>query len=149
MSDLEKSLRTYIDFFEQLKPGDLPYFDRIFSANVHFKDPFNDVYGPAALKQIFTHMFERCEDPRFEVTDACQAEDRAYLRWDFHFNLRGRSEKYRLQGVSRVCFDANGRVYEHIDYWDPTEQIYGRLPVLRWVLAIVRSRLSAPQVAAD
>ena len=137
-------VRTYIEFFEQLTPKDLQRLETIFSADVHFKDPFNDVLGLDALRQIFSHMFEQCLDPRFEVMDACRNGDVAYLRWDFHCTLEGRGEVFQLQGLSLVRFDAQGRVFEHIDYWDPAEQVYSRLPVLGWLLGLVRKKLSAP-----
>jgi steroid delta-isomerase len=136
-------MQTYIKFFEGLTHEDLPRFDSIFSADVHFKDPFNDVHGLSALKQIFSHMFQQCEDTRFEVTDACQCGDRAFLRWDFHFTPKGRAGHYRLHGLSRICFDGEGRVCEHIDYWDPAEQLYRHVPVIGWLLARLRRRLSA------
>jgi steroid delta-isomerase len=144
MNATKHVVQTYIEFFEHLTPKDLQRLEIIFSADIHFKDPFNDVQGLDNLKRIFSHMFEQCVDPSFEVTDACRCGDRAYLRWDFHCKLKGRGEVYRLQGLSLVRFDTQGRVYEHIDYWDPAEQIYSRLPVLGWLLGLVRKKLSAP-----
>jgi len=143
MNPPRQALQAYIEFFEQLSRADLQRFERIFSEDVHFKDPFNDVRGPDALRRIFSHLFEQCAEPRFTVTDACGCDDRAYLRWDFHSGSRGGAEGLQLHGLSRVRFDAQGRVCEHIDYWDPAEQIYHRVPLLGWLLDRLRNRLSA------
>jgi hypothetical protein len=35
-------------------------------------------------------------------------------------------------------------VAEHIDHWDSGEQFYRRLPVLGWLIGLVRKRLSLP-----
>ena len=35
-----------------------------------------------------------------------------------------------FDGLSRVSFDAQGRVTEHLDYWDPVEAIWAGVPVL-------------------
>ena len=143
MNEPKSPVHAYAEFFEQLTPDDLQRFGAIFSDDVHFKDPFNDVHGLQAVVAVFSHMFEQCAHLRFDVTDSCQTGARAFLRWDFHFTPKGGSGEYHLHGLSRVCFDANGRVNEHIDYWDPAEQIYGRLPIIGWLLERLRRRLSA------
>ena len=143
MTDIKRRLQAYGEFFEGLTPEDMQQFDLLFSSNIHFKDPFNDVRGVEALKQVFTHMFEQCVNPRFHVSDHCGAGDQGYLYWSFHFTPKGRTGERRLEGVSRVIFDEDGRVVEHIDYWDPAEQIYSQVPLLGWVLDFVRRRLSA------
>mgnify|MGYP001820196344 CR=1 FL=1 len=143
MTDIQKRLEAYADFFEHLELEDLQRFEKIFSEDIHFKDPFNDVHGVPGIKQVFEHMFEQCDDPRFRVSDFCGKEDRGYLQWSFSFTPKGWEEACRLEGLSRVTFDEQGCVSEHIDYWDPAEQIYSRLPVLGWLFGVVRSRLSA------
>ncbi len=143
MSEIHERLKAYADFFESLKPEDLARFDTLFSEVVHFKDPFNDVRGLAAVKRVFAHMFERCRDARFLVTGYCGSGDCGYLEWRFEFFFTSGGAKHRLEGISRVTFDADGRVSEHIDYWDPAEQIYSGLPILGWILGLVRSRLAA------
>lgn len=143
MSQLHDRLKAYADFFETLRSEDLERLDTLFSETVHFKDPFNDVRGLAAVKRVFAHMFERCVDPRFHVADYCGSGDRGYLEWRFEFSLAIQGRKHSLEGLSRITFDADGRVCEHIDYWDPAEQIYSRLPILGWILGHVRNRLSA------
>ena len=142
MTDIQERLRAYAAFFENLEPEDLQKFDTLFSRDIHFKDPFNDVQGIPGIRRVFEHMFEQCDKPRFRVSDYCGQEDRGYLQWSFSFTPKGRAKEYRLEGVSRVSFDSAGRVSEHVDYWDPAEQIYSRLPVLGWLLGLVRGRLS-------
>jgi steroid delta-isomerase len=64
------------------------------------------------------------------VTHAvCQGHD-ASLTWDFGFKVK----RWRLdEPVIRapvIRFAADGRVVYHRDYWDPAEDLYGKLPVL-------------------
>ncbi len=66
----------------------------------------------------------------------------AYLRWDFSFVPRRGGAPWRIEGMSEVHFDAEGRVTAHLDHWDSGSQFYGRLPVLRHVIALIRRRLS-------
>jgi ketosteroid isomerase-like protein len=143
MTDLEKRLQAYAEFFESLTPAQLQQFDVLFSGDARFKDPFNDVRGVDAIRRVFAHMFAQCERPRFEVLDYCGSGDRGYLEWTFHFRLKGGASEQQIHGLSQVTFARDGRISEHIDYWDPAEQIYARLPVLGWILGQVRKRLSA------
>jgi steroid delta-isomerase len=71
--------------------------------------------------------------------------DVAYLQWrfDFAFKRKG-GQPLSIEGVSRVCFDGEGRVSEHVDYWDPAAQLYEHLPWLGRLFAVLRRRLAAP-----
>lgn len=143
MIDIDRCLREYAGFFENLVPEDLDRFDQVFSPDARFKDPFNDVHGVEAIRRVFEHMYTQCSDPRFTVSDYCGRGDRGYLSWCFSFTRKSGLETVSLEGLSRVSFDDHGRVLEHIDYWDPAEQVYARLPVIGWIIGMIRSRLSA------
>lgn len=127
--------------FEHLTPAAVEGFDGVFASTARFRDPFNDVRGVAAIQAVFRHMFEQCRQPRFEVLDIAEHGELAYLRWRFHFTLD--SGNHCVEGVSRVRFDAAGRVLEHIDYWDPAA-LYEGLPLIGRPLRWLRKRLGAP-----
>lgn len=138
---LSARLVAYIEYFESLSPESLRGIDALFAEHARFRDPFNDVSGREAIRRVFGHMFATVAEPRFVVTDAIEKGDTAYLRWDFGCWLRGR--RISVEGVSRIRFDAAGRVTEHMDYWDPAEAIYSRLPAIGGLLRWLRRRLSA------
>ena len=72
------------------------------------------------------------------------SERTAYLRWDFTFSPKGRVEDvWKITGMSEVAFDQDLKVISHIDHWDAGEQFYARLPVLGWLIRLVRSKLTA------
>jgi hypothetical protein len=48
-----------------------------------------------------------------------------------------------VPGMSFVRFDDQGKVVEHIDYWDPAAGIYEQLPLLGTLMRYLRRRLSA------
>ena len=114
-------------------------FDAVFAPEARFRDPFNDVKGIAAIQRVFRHMYEQCDNPRFEVVEFVERPRLAYLHWLFRFS-RG-EVNYEVAGVSRVEFDDEGRVVSHIDYWDPT-QLYDRLPLIGRAMRWLRGRLS-------
>lgn len=139
----DAAVRAYVAFFEGLQPASLNALDRHFAPDVHFKDPFNDVVGLDAVRRIFEHMFANTAAPRFRVDDWHCGAATASIRWQFQCRLQGL--ELNITGMSCVRFDAQGKVIEHIDYWDPAAGIYERLPMLGGVMRYLRRRLSATQ----
>jgi len=39
-----------------------------------------------------------------------------------------------IVGATHLSFDADGKVMRHRDYWDAAEELYARLPVLKWLM---------------
>jgi len=137
------ALAAYAEFFTQLTPQRLDGIERLFSPDARFKDPFNDVRGTAAIRQVFGHMYETLEQPRFIVLDQGCNGCIGYLHWQFQFADGANRSRRTIAGMSRVVFDNNGRVTEHVDFWDPAAQLYEALPVLGPVLRWLRRRLSS------
>jgi len=48
---------------------------------------------------------------------------------------------FALEGMSEIRFAPDGRIAEHIDHWDSGAQFYARIPVLGWLIGLVRNRL--------
>ena len=130
-----------VQLFEGLVPDDLGPQGRlaqVYDPQAHFKDPFNEVQGLAAIRAIFEHMFRSLQSPRFVVIDIVAQGDDAFLTWDFHCRTRGRgATELRIHGASHLRFSADGRVQVHRDYWDAAEELYEQLPLIgalmRWL----------------
>lgn len=135
----------YAEYFERLTPSRLKELHRYFASDARFKDPFNDVSGIDAIRVVFQDMYDQCEEARFEVLNSAVAGRTAYLHWYFHFRLRRwrRGMWRRIEGVSRAVFNADGKVTEHVDYWDAAEQVYEEIPLLGRILRFVKRQLSA------
>ena len=144
----EGHLERYCALFAGLRPEDLARFGDFFTEDARFKDPFNDVRGIAAVRAVFAHMYAVTEDPRFEILERALSGSTAFIWWRFRFAPRGRPGAERgIEGVSRVVFAPDGRVREHVDYWDPVEGLYDSLPVLGPALRLIRRRLAARDVS--
>jgi ketosteroid isomerase-like protein len=107
-----------------------------------FKDPFNEVRGPAAIGRIFAAMFEQVDEPRFTVLEAIAQGEQAFLVWEFRFRFR-RFDTRSLQtirGATHLRFAPDGRIGLHRDYWDAAEELYEKLPVLRALMRWLKRR---------
>ena len=144
-ADLQAALARYAGRFESMTPDTLATLSELFSPGVHFRDPFNDVHGSDALVRVMRHMYESCGEARFEVHEYALAGEVGLLAWSFHYRLRRfQPERLRrIDGMSRVLFDAEGRVTEHIDHWDAAAQVYEGVPLIGTLLRALRRRLAA------
>lgn len=139
--DLDAAVARYAAFFDTLTRERLNELDSLFTPDARFCDPFNDVRGIAAIRHVFDHMYATIERPRFAILHRARADNVAYLKWRFTGALRGRSIDFA--GLSEVQFHPQGRVIEHLDYWDAGALVYERVPVLGALVRVVRRRLSA------
>ena len=128
-------------FYETLTPASVSTLAQFYASDAHFKDPFNDVTGIAAIERVFTHMFATVAAPRFVITARIAQGEQAMLGWDFFLQLRGRV--IVIRGVTHLRFDAAGKVVLHRDYWDAAEELYARLPLIGGVMRWLRRRLAA------
>ena len=137
----QDAIDRFARYFEQLQPADIARLDQYYAATARFKDPFNDVRGVPAIEQIFRHMFEALDQPRFVVTQQLQQGSDAFLSWDFTFRFKRfqRGELQRIQGATHLQLNDAGLVTLHRDYWDAAEELYEKLPLvgslMRWLKA--------------
>jgi ketosteroid isomerase-like protein len=130
----------YRRYLETLSPRNLEALPDYVTPDVRFKDPFNDVRGADAMSRVFRHMFENVAGIRFTVRNAATDGDVGLMTWRFEGTLKGKP--WAFEGASSLRFAADGRVAEHIDYWDAAGDFYERLPIIGWLLSSIRRRLA-------
>ena len=54
-------LQKTISFLEQLSPITVSSIDEIYSNDVVFKDPFNEIKGREKMREIYEKLFEQYE----------------------------------------------------------------------------------------
>jgi hypothetical protein len=129
------SLDNFIHFFENIRRENTRDLAKIYTKDVFFKDPFNEVNDIQHVIAIFDHMFDQLDQPRFVVTTHVRQDDQAFLTWDFLFKMkRYKRDEQCIRGASHVRFTADGRVCYHRDYWDAAEELYEKLPLIGSVM---------------
>lgn len=136
-------LQRYADFFAGLTPENLDRLDDLVTEDVHFSDPFNDVHGRRAMKDLFAQMFRDCSHVKFRIDGSVREGSQAFLKWTFFYMPRrfGGAEPWQAIGVSELHFTPDGRVNAHLDHWDAGSQFYARLPIVGALVRFVRRRL--------
>ena len=78
----------YGDMLARLDADNLPELADYLSEDVRFRDPFQEVFGRAAMLAVFAHMFEAVGPVRFIVHDRFGDARRGVLVWRFEACLR-------------------------------------------------------------
>lgn len=144
MSRWLQPARAYARAFEALTPETLPDLARLWTEDVVFRDPFNDVRGRKASLAVYRHMYETTDDPRFRVLDVAASEAGAYLKWRMTFRPKGKPGTWTIEGMSDLVFAEDGRVAAHVDHWDAAGQLYEKVAGLGWLVRWLKRRLTAP-----
>ncbi len=144
MSRWLASAQGYARAFEVLIPKTLPDLARLWTEDVVFRDPFNDVRGREASLAVFRHMYETTDDSRFDVLDVAVSDAGAYLKWRMTFRPKGKPETWAIEGMTELAFAADGRVSAHVDHWDAAGQLYEKVAGLGWLMRWLKRRLTAP-----
>lgn len=134
----------FIGFFEGLQQSDLAHIGDIYTEDVHFVDPFSDFRGLPTLTGIFEAMFTKMRDYELVVHEyGMIGPDTGFVRWTMSGYVKQLGKDvWEVEGGSLIRFADDGRVREHIDYWDAASQMYERLPVIGWVLKKIRQKLA-------
>lgn len=134
----------YAEFFELLHPyTHLKEYEVFFDENSCFEDPFQKVQGVAKIYHIFEDMYAKLYNPRFEVHECISQENTSYLKWTFLYQMGANSKVESFVGVSRVVFREDGKVKEHIDFWDAGVNVYEKIPIFGSLIRYIKRKMHA------
>ena len=138
------ALDDLIGFYENLRPSDAERFTEFYTEEAYFKDPFNEVRGIEPIQRIFRHMFKQVDAPRFRISERI-ADPRGdvMLVWELWYYSRLLGGEQVMRGVSHLRFAADGRICYHRDYWDASEELYAKVPLLGSLMRLLRRGLAA------
>ena len=126
-------VKKYIYAYESLSINNLDTLKDRLTNDVKFEDPFNKVIGKEAVMKIFSEMFEKIDNPRFQILELSYAQNfdkklTVYLKWILNGKFKRNKKSFAIKGVSEVKFNDQGKVVKHIDYWDSMTQLIIHLP---------------------
>ena len=121
-------INNYLNLFSNLKKENIRKFDDLVVKDIIFIDPFNNIKGLDNFKNIFYHMFDTVEEPKFDIVDYAQNKDHIFLKWKMTFYAFKASQT--IEGMSDITLNKEGKVISHLDYWDSLNGIFIKLPFL-------------------
>jgi steroid delta-isomerase len=134
------SCELYIRLFEELSMERLEGIEGFVSADIKFKDPFNELSGLDAFRRLLVKTLNDVKGLKFKVTHRAWTENILFLRWSFEGEVKGLNY-WKVEGMSEINFDERGLICQHIDHWDAAGQFYEKLPLIGTIIRIIRRRL--------
>jgi hypothetical protein len=130
-----------INQFESLSLESVDQLTNLYATHALFKDPFNQVIGRDAIKQIFVHMFSQVNNPRFLINSVLEDDQHASLTWDFRFEFKSSPQHSEIiRGCTWFTFNDHDLITEHRDYWDAAEELYEKLPLIGSLMKWLKKR---------
>jgi steroid delta-isomerase len=133
------------DWFQTLTPASLERVGEMYAQDAVFIDPFNQLEGLTSVRAVYQHMFDTLKQPRFVVTTIVERERDGFMTWDFLFEYRGQVQQ--ISGCTQFELNDQDLIVLHRDYWDASQQVYEKIPLLGAVLRMIRRKLSLPTTA--
>ena len=127
-------INDYLNLFSNLNKENIKKFDDLVVKDIIFIDPFNNIKGLDDFKNIFYHMFDTVEEPKFDIVDYAQNKDHIFLKWKMTFYAFKASQT--IEGMSDITLNKEGKVISHLDYWDSLNGIFIKLPFLGFLYKI-------------
>lgn len=132
----------YSSFFENIDINTpLSEYEKLFDKNAKFKDPFHEVEGVEKIYSIFQDMYLKLDNPKFKINEVVEQKNIAYIKWVFEFNFKNSSTIESFEGLSRIEFNEKKKVISHIDYWDASENLYEKIPILSFFIKLVKRKI--------
>ena len=107
------------------------------------RDAFQAIRPCRGRERLFPHGLEPVSGVRFVFNRVIRSGGEFYVDWtmaiDFKKTPPGTWEE--SMGVSHFRFNSEGRVIFHQDYWDPTDIVYKRIPLVKQLIAYVKRKL--------
>ena len=116
---------------------------KVYAENVYFRDAFKQLNTAAEIEEYMVAGLAPIEGAEFAFNNVLRTGVDYYFDWtmrlDFKKTPKGTWEE--SIGMSRMRFNADGQVIFHQDYWDPTDIVYKRIPIVRQLIAYVKRKL--------
>lgn len=127
--------------------GDADFIKRetlnVYSSDAYLDDTLVVHHGAAAIEDYFTKTAQTLKSCKVTIDDVSKSGKNYYVRWTMVFAAAALSggEAVHSIGISQVCFDREGKVTFHQDFWDSGQNFFGHLPIVKGAIGFVRNRI--------
>lgn len=141
---MSEFLREYARRFATLNKHNLDRLGELYSDDIAFADPLQQVHGLAQLRKYFAELYANVRDLQFEFHAFDQVrEGKGYLRWTMTFShphLK-HGEPIMVPGCSHLLWTED-KVFQHRDFFDAGALLYEHLPVMGRMIRWLKGRLA-------
>lgn len=127
--------------FGQLNANNIDLLDQVYADNIQFEDPAHKLDGLLNFKSYCRNLYQNVTICTFNFKNISYFEGGAILEWDMllqHPKLN-RGKKFTVPGISVIHY--RDKIYSHRDYFDLGVMLYERLPLIGWLIRIIKCKL--------
>ncbi len=153
MVSYPKTLQTYLDLFADISER-IPHYCEpetlltIVHPAIYFQDPFTTLRGVQDFHKLLCQTVEDVNNPSFDIQAVSAFTDISPYHYCVKWRFQGQVKRlgaWDFEGMSEIVLADDNRILSHIDYWNPTEPVYERVPLLKSVMKIIRSKAGLRQ----
>lgn len=138
MNEIQQRAAPYVAFFESLSDESVDDIRQLASPQMRYRDPLTDRHGIDAVTDYMHEWFKTMDDLRFTVDHHAVDGHVVLSHWYMNFRIRRLPRRpWTIEGMSKVDFDAEGKVVQQVDCWDATPLLQA-VPLLGRVVTLTR-----------
>ena len=142
----DTAAQRFVAFFTSIdQPGIAARVEALYGRPVYFSDTLFVTEDHAALMRHFERLNSRGMHIEVDLDDAVVSGADLYLRWRMRVTSHDDGAEARTIGMTQLRFDDSGRIRFHQDFWDSSEGVYRRIPILRWAIGVVDARIAGEE----
>jgi steroid delta-isomerase len=138
MSVPDELVSRYQAFFENMTDESVEDYREFATPDVRYLEPHADARGIDEVIEYMHRVFSKLDETDFRLEDSSMDGLVGFQDWVMRFRIRKSPKKlWEIRGVSKVTCNEDGKVVEHIDFWDPSP-IYESVPILGRVVTLIK-----------
>jgi hypothetical protein len=116
---------------------------KVYAPKVYFRDAFKQLDSSQAIREYILAGLAPIDQAEFIFNTILRKNGDFYLDWTMRLDFKKTPEGTWEEsiGMTHLRFNRAGQVVFHQDYWDPTDIVYRRIPIVKQLIAYVKQKL--------
>lgn len=134
------TLEKFKHYFFQIDFSNDSILNEIYSEDIVFKEPIQEIQGIENLKAYFNKLNDNLIECSFLFTDESVVYNKAFLSWEMDLKLKRPKKNVKASGISVLINE--DKIISQRDYFDAGELFYENIPVLGGIIRSIKKKLS-------
>lgn len=132
-----------VNAFNQFSPENLGVLEDFYDVQAVFEDPVTKATGLEAIRKYYLNVYKNVEEIHFDFQEIHSEGDIYFASWIMTLRVPPLNfgKSYQVQGLSKIQFNASGKVMYHRDYLDLGAMVYEKIPLFGSAITQIKNRL--------
>ncbi|MCF0065846.1 nuclear transport factor 2 family protein [Dyadobacter chenwenxiniae] len=127
-------------YFESLPHLEGIQTEAFYAEDVQFQDPIRKIKGVDNVRLYHNRFCGNLVRGGFRYTQQTLLHDKAYLSWRLELEYKVSKRRVHVSGITVLLL--SDKIISHCDYYDAGALFYENLPVIGFVIRILKRQLS-------